>query len=121
MVLLGTVAHENIVVWEGLDPGGFADRETPGLGRVVMDVIVTVLGDMRGNSTGGTATYLDLKSICKRASTFNPGIAVIGKKVLGYFSVKLGTDRFSCIGRPPLVSLHISFHVRPCFMIKKQA
>ena len=42
MILLGPVAHEEVVVREGLNPGGFADRETAGLCRIVVDVVVTV-------------------------------------------------------------------------------
>jgi hypothetical protein len=42
VVLLGTVTHEEVVVREGLDTGRLPDRETAGLGRIVVDVVVTV-------------------------------------------------------------------------------
>ena len=49
VVLLGPVTHEEVVIRESLDPGGLADREAPGLRGVVVDVVVAVLGNVRGD------------------------------------------------------------------------
>jgi hypothetical protein len=52
VILLGPVAHEEVVIREGLDPSGLPDRKAPGLARVVMNIIMSVLGDMGGNRAG---------------------------------------------------------------------
>ena len=48
-VLRSPGAEEKIVVREGLYPGGFPDRETSALEWVWVDVVVSILRDMRGD------------------------------------------------------------------------
>src|SRR5690606_8989801 len=48
-VLRRTISQEDVVVGEGLKPRGLPDSQTPALGRIVVDVIMTVLRDVAHN------------------------------------------------------------------------
>jgi len=78
--LLGPVAHEEIVIREGLDPGGLPDRETAGLGRAVMGVVVAVLGDMRGHRIAGLVGQLDLEEVGECNWTIVIYVLVLGEQ-----------------------------------------
>ena len=51
-VLLRAIAREEVVVRERLQSGGLPDREASALGRVVVDVVVAILRDVRNDGRG---------------------------------------------------------------------
>src|SRR5690606_23067944 len=46
--LLGTVAHEQVVIGKGLQPGSLAHRQAAALQRIGMDEVMTVLRNVAG-------------------------------------------------------------------------
>lgn len=49
--LLGTVTLEEVVVWEGLQPCSLSDCQAAALHWIVMDEVVTILGDVTGDGS----------------------------------------------------------------------
>ena len=62
-VLGGSGPFEEVVVREGLNPGSFPDRQAATLGRVVVNVIVSIFGDVAGYSRSRVAFNLDSEAI----------------------------------------------------------
>ena len=53
-VLAGTWTAEKVVVWEGLNTGGFAYRKTAALCWIMMNEVMSILGNMTGHRGGWT-------------------------------------------------------------------
>ena len=52
MKLLRSVALKKVVVWERLEAGGLPDRQAATLGRIRMNEVVAVLGDVARDRRG---------------------------------------------------------------------
>lgn len=65
LILLRAGPLEKIIVRERLEASGLADGETTTLGRIVMDEVVAVFGNVRGNGCGGAVGHLNTKPIIK--------------------------------------------------------
>ena len=71
-ILLSTVAREEVVIRERLQPGSLSDRQAPALGRVVVDVIVPILSDMRDDGCGRIPGALHPESVLERDDLRGP-------------------------------------------------
>jgi hypothetical protein len=74
-ILLCPVAEEEIIVWEGLQPGSFAHRQAAALERVRVDEIVTVFRDVAGNCRRRFVCKLDTEAVVEDAAV---PVTVIG-------------------------------------------
>ena len=117
MELLRSVSEKEIVVREGLQSGGFADSQASALSRIIMNKVVTVLGDMAGYRRGGNARSLYTKTVAELSSL--PVFMVWFESWQVEVMVAFGRVLI-CLGkgRSVNVSTQIGAHVSSCFMIE---
>ena len=48
-ILLCPMAAEKIIIRESLYPCSLSDGQAPALGRIIVDIVVTILADVRSN------------------------------------------------------------------------
>ena len=117
MELLRSVSEKEIVVREGLQSGGFADSQASALSGIIMNKVVTVLGDMAGYRRGGNARSLYTKTVAELSSL--PVFMVWFESWQVEVMVAFGRVLI-CLGkgRSVNVSTQIGAHVSSCFMIE---
>lgn len=63
LVLQRSRTAEEVVIWEGLETGSLADRQASALGRIVVNIVVSILRDVRCHRCGGFPPQLNSKSV----------------------------------------------------------
>ena len=79
--LLSPGPFEEVVVGEGLETRGFADREAARLLWIRMDVVVPVFRNVRDHCRGGSIPNLHSEAVCKGCS-HSANVAVLGMERL---------------------------------------
>lgn len=67
VVLLRSIALEEIAVWKGLETSCFSDCQASTLGGIVVDVVVAVLTDVRSDRGRRRLRQLNPEAICEHS------------------------------------------------------
>lgn len=108
-ILLGPVAQEQVVVGEGLQPGGLAHGQAAALHRIGMNEVMSILGDMARYRSRGRVGQLDSKSVVEDAAVPVPVIRAEREgEIGGLWAVAAHCPEHSSEQIPPEVRGHVS-------------